>query len=744
MKDLISKMDSIAEANEVTPSEFKPTHFHKGNLGNINDLMMTKPGIFWWEGGTYGMGDDGRMGERIVRWQGNTKNRSAINPASVDGIYIDGKPVEFPEGVTWDTYQPPVKPEVKPEVKPDVGQGGKTAPCAEKIAKLNALIQKLAAAKKGDSGQGGKPADSGDVMQRLQQVGVPVKEGAELGIEQQLLLEFGYAELDEYSMQQFSQDAGDTGRGLWNGVTLGAGDNIVAGARSLVKGTKYKDELGKELAATKDAETRSPYLYGGSNLAGSILAPIPGGAAGALAAKGAKALGAGKGLTTAASLGGNVAANIAAAKAVGSAVDAHNADVLGKDGQGGKPQGDPKVWTLQGKLIAAGAKIKQDGKMGPATQAAMKQFPTVKESVAESMGSLRDRLAMLEQEQTLDEADITKLLGRLFGKSADDTATAATKPADKVAPSVVTRPPLQDTVRLSGETWTKTGNTFRSNTGKVMSADDMALKLGKVDKKLSPGGTKVQGQGTVAANAGARTQSAMANMARGGADDAASAGAKVTGKAADDVAGVAGKAADDVAGTGAKAADNVVDDAAKAAAAAEAQAASKMGKLAQWTKANPGKAKLIGLAGLGAGAYVASRVLGGDDTGQGPASSDRPTTPPTVTPPAAPSVDTSAIETEITSLIKELEKEPECQKELEALKQQLAGITGKTTPATSTSTSASTQVQTDDDGNHMITTPDGKTIVVGPNGQALPNGGRAPTKLGETDELARWLKIARS
>ena len=36
---------------------------------------------------------------------------------------------------------------------------------------------------------------------------------------------------------------------------------------------------------------------------------------------------------------------------------------------------DPTVKALQDKLIAAGAKIKPDGVMGPATQAAMKQFP---------------------------------------------------------------------------------------------------------------------------------------------------------------------------------------------------------------------------------------------------------------------------------------------------------------------------------------------------------------------------------
>jgi hypothetical protein len=74
---------------------------------------------------------------------------------------------------------------------------------------------------------------------------------------------------------------------------------------------------------------------------------------------------------------------------------------------------DPKVLALQKKLIAAGAKIAADGKMGPRTQAAMKQFPNVKEgnemnkpqSVAEGIASLRDRLAMIEnrQEEELDE-----------------------------------------------------------------------------------------------------------------------------------------------------------------------------------------------------------------------------------------------------------------------------------------------------------------------------------------------------
>jgi hypothetical protein len=47
--------------------------------------------------------------------------------------------------------------------------------------------------------------------------------------------------------------------------------------------------------------------------------------------------------------------------------------------------GDPKVFALQQKLIAAGAKITADGKMGPATQTAMKQFGITAESLAENI-----------------------------------------------------------------------------------------------------------------------------------------------------------------------------------------------------------------------------------------------------------------------------------------------------------------------------------------------------------------------
>ena len=806
LRDLMTKLDTIAEApadpSRAQYDKFKADDARAAAVEQVKKLMATplndiprlgdaidpKTGIIY-----YGeAGQDAFQGTAKpypYKWLADPASTSdqsramykILGPAGLKVIPVEKKGLFGSYQVAGISPQQladldkPVAPapgEVVPGKAPETGQGGKPAPCAEKIAKLNALIQKLAAAKKGDSGQGGKSEGSGDVMQRLKSVGVPVKgvtESTELGIEQQLLLEFGYSELDEYSMQQFSQDASDLGRGAWNGVTLGSGDNIVAGARSLVKGTKYKDELGREVKATKDAEARSPYLYGGANLAGSVLAPIPGGAVGALAAKGAKALGAGKGLTTAASLGGNVAANIAAAQAVGSAVKSHNDTVLAPAGQGGKPQGDPKVLTLQKNLIAAGAKIKADGVMGPATQAAMKQYPAalkgypwmtgaiVKESLAESMGSLRDRLASLENDQQLDEYG--GFLARLFGKGGDDAATAATKVVPpKVVPPKVTPPGTVNRARPNNPNAAKaelpgaapvtkdlTGAPIKpgelSATGSIgasraQAAADNAVDAGRAASKATQasvddmvrGGAgaadNVAGAGAKAADdvagAGGKVAGAADNVAGAGgkvvgaADDVAGAGGKVAG-AADNVAGAGAKAADNVAGAGGKvvgAADNVVDDAAKAAAAAEAKAASKAGKLTQWAKANPKKAVAIGLIAAGTGAYVGNRVFGGDDPSPAPVTPPAPNTPP-------PAVDTTDIENEITALIRELEKEPECQKELAALKQQLAGITGKT---------ADTAPSTVD---YRISTAPAAA------------GAKLNAMKESSDELDRWLKIAR-
>jgi len=148
------------------------------------------------------------------------------------------------------------------------------------------------------------------------QEGIQYNSSIARSLTESLGYEFQDDQLDEYSMSQFGKDAGDFGRGAWNGVTLGTGDNIAAGVKSAFGPGTYKDELAKQAAASKEAETRSPWLYGAGNVAGSLAVPIPGGAAGALAARGARALGAGANVAAGAKVAGVVGANLAAQTAV--------------------------------------------------------------------------------------------------------------------------------------------------------------------------------------------------------------------------------------------------------------------------------------------------------------------------------------------------------------------------------------------------------------------------------------------
>jgi hypothetical protein len=104
LHDLLATLKKLEEA-AVAPTQFKANYFHKNNFGGRTDLMMTDPGVFWHmasatndEGGAVRGG-----GKTIQQWYGYTENRSAINPASVDGKIVDGKYYEFPEGTTWKT-----------------------------------------------------------------------------------------------------------------------------------------------------------------------------------------------------------------------------------------------------------------------------------------------------------------------------------------------------------------------------------------------------------------------------------------------------------------------------------------------------------------------------------------------------------------------------------------------------------------------------------------------------------------
>ena len=80
--------------------------------------------------------------------------------------------------------------------------------------------------------------------------------------------------LTEYDKKQFYSDAGDFGRGVADGVTLGYADNISAGVQSLFTNKTYKDALRAEIAKSKEADERSPWLYGGGQVAGFIANPL--------------------------------------------------------------------------------------------------------------------------------------------------------------------------------------------------------------------------------------------------------------------------------------------------------------------------------------------------------------------------------------------------------------------------------------------------------------------------------------
>ena len=219
-------------------------------------------------------------------------------------------------------------------------------------------------------------------------------------IAQTLTESFGYdfedEQLDEYSMDQFGKDAGDFGRGAWNGVTLGTGDNIAAGVQSAFGKDTYKQALAKQTAASKEAETRSPWLYGAGNVAGSIAVPVPGGAiAGGLI----------KGASTAAKVArGGVAlgTNLAAQQGVDMVKNASDTKTLGYD-----PSKYPTT-PQEIKAFQSANGLTPDGIAGPKTQAVLAKMgltPPKPATVAEDIKSLQEKLAMIESGQWRLEED---------------------------------------------------------------------------------------------------------------------------------------------------------------------------------------------------------------------------------------------------------------------------------------------------------------------------------------------------
>jgi hypothetical protein len=564
---------------------------------------------------------------------------------------------------TTTTTVVPHKPPVKPENNHDdlkmagsIGAGALTGQQLAKKAGFGGVGQTVAGVTGGAVG--------GLIRQATKEDAIVYKSS----IAQSLTESFGYdfeeQQLDEYSLDQFGKDAGDFGRGAWNGVTLGTGDNIAAGVQSAFGKDTYKQALARQTAASKEAEERSPWLYGAGNVAGSLAVPIPGGAvAGALVKGAGKAATIGRGAVA-------LGTNIAAQKAVDTVKAKADTATLGYD---------PNKYPTTPQAIMAFQKangLAADGKIGPKTQAVLAKMglkPEAAPTAAESIQSLRDRLAMIEsQPQTqvirvwltpenlvftddgeqitdstlleniqwpkelLAEKDLKQLA---IGKGADELEKFGShlpswlgggKTGTKVASKEFVRSPASNQMvknknlahaELPGAPKVA-GDPAMGSVGQKVAQGraDAAFEKGRADSAALQNTMNSFTSGGVASRAAAEADAAKqaalkARLASGNGITKQTTGISTL---ASKEAGLAGKEVNALSkevGAGEKAAATALTDAEKAAAAAEAKAASKTGKLKDWIKANPGKATALGLL-TAAGVALGINALGGDGGGE--------------------------------------------------------------------------------------------------------------------------------
>lgn len=607
-------------------------------------------------------------------------------------------------------------------------------------------------------------------------------------IAQALTESFGYdfedEELDEYSMDQFGKDAGDFGRGAWNGVTLGTGDNIAAGVQSAFGKDTYKQALAKQTAASKEAETRSPWLYGAGNVAGSIAVPVPGGAiAGGLI----------KGASTAAKIGRGataLGANLAAQQGVDMVKNASDTKTLGYD---------PTKYPTTPQAIMAFQKangLTADGKIGPKTQAVLAKMGLTPQTVAESIKSLQDKLAIIESGQwRLEEDNVyhvwllndntvvgqngesitddvvlesiewnpqflaelelpgSKLIGKGISGAKDlgskalnyFTGAGEKKAAQTVAKDVTAAKP-------TSTVYTRKANNPNAANAELPGANTVTKDLAG-NAITKPGEL---GGGSIAA---ARAQRAADDAVIAGRAASKELGGAMNGmvRAGEKEAGAAGKvigAAEKEAGAVEKGAATALTDAEKAAAAVEAKEASRLGKLKNWIKTNPLKAAALGLAAAGAvGAGVAA--LDGDEetpadtTGGGGAGAETGTTTGGTTP--ADTTGGGKLTPEQEALIKQIEElmGHEWGDDKDWMK-----ATGHARVVLDKATKASPEQLAADAKNDAGAPATGTAGTTSSGGAAAPTGtttlnvpkvpaGTVISKESVDNELARWLKIAR-
>jgi len=398
----------VSSSGQISSTADKNTDFKLSNMGLIpsNAHTSTMLGRIF---GTSGKDYDAQLRAQSGKVNADRTSQE-VNQANLKKLFtlVDQlkavKPAPSqdtaPATITKPEVKPdPTKPEVKPDpTKPEVKPGPHPTGADTSLTpgqKLGigagigagalggaALARKAGMGALGQLGAGAVGGAVGGLGARaMQNEGIEFKSS----IAQSLTESFGYdyegEQLDEYSMNQFGQDAGDALRGAANGATLGTYDNIAAGVQSAFGKDTYKQALAKQTAASKEAETRSPWLYNAGNIAGSFAAPIPGGAI----AAGVGKLGGGMLAKGAAALGSNLAAQ-------------YGVDKL-KQNVDTKTLGyDPSKYPTTKAEIMAFQKangLGVDGIIGPKTKAVLTKMglaPEAAPTVAESIKSLQNRL----------------------------------------------------------------------------------------------------------------------------------------------------------------------------------------------------------------------------------------------------------------------------------------------------------------------------------------------------------------
>jgi hypothetical protein len=134
--------------------------------------------------------------------------------------------------------------------------------------------------------------------------------------------------------------------------------------------------------------------------------------------------------------------------------------------------------ALQQKLIAAGAKIKADGIMGPATRAAQQQFPTVTTQTDAEKAVAADMLSANDGSTTSGAAATAR--NPNAGLTPDDPRWQGAKPAP-VAPAPVAAAPAPAAAPAMQAVGDDDGNTT------ITRPDGSTMVVGPDGKQVMPG-----------------------------------------------------------------------------------------------------------------------------------------------------------------------------------------------------------------------------------------------------------------